>query len=49
VGERPFGHRPGVGTAAAIAHGGLWDPHHTFEFGLGRALDGIGVLIEARG
>jgi hypothetical protein len=24
-------------------------PHHTFEFGLGRVLDGIGVLIEASG
>jgi AcrR family transcriptional regulator len=37
-----------VGTAAAIAYGGLWDPDHTFEFGLERVLDGIGVLIEAR-
>jgi AcrR family transcriptional regulator len=37
-----------VGTAAAIAYGGLWDPDHAFEFGLERVLDGIGVLIEAR-
>ena len=37
-----------VGTAAAIAYGGLWDPDHAFEFGLDRVLDGIGVLIEGR-
>jgi AcrR family transcriptional regulator len=37
-----------VGTAAAIAYGGLWDAGHTFEFGLERVLDGVGVLIEAR-
>ena len=36
-----------VGTAAAIVYGGLWDPHHAFEFGLERVLDGIGVVIEA--
>jgi AcrR family transcriptional regulator len=37
-----------VGTAAAMAYGGLWDPEHTFEFGLERVLDGIEVLIESR-
>jgi AcrR family transcriptional regulator len=46
-GQYPIADR--VGTAAAIAYGGLWDPQHTFEFGLERVLDGIGVLIEARG
>jgi AcrR family transcriptional regulator len=46
AGQFPIADR--VGTAAAIAYGGLWDPDHTFEFGLERVLDGIGVLIEAR-
>jgi AcrR family transcriptional regulator len=37
-----------VGTAASEAYRGLWDPDHTFEFGLQRVLDGIEVLVEAR-
>jgi AcrR family transcriptional regulator len=37
-----------VGTAATEAYRGLWDPDHTFEFGLERVLDGIEVLVEAR-
>jgi AcrR family transcriptional regulator len=37
-----------VGTAASKAYEGLWDPKHTFEFGLQRVLDGIEVLVEAR-
>jgi AcrR family transcriptional regulator len=37
-----------VGTAASTAYQGLWDPEHTFEFGLQRVLDGIGVLVESR-
>jgi AcrR family transcriptional regulator len=37
-----------VGTAAAQAYDGLWDPDHTFEFGLRRVLDGIEVLVQGR-
>jgi AcrR family transcriptional regulator len=37
-----------VGTAATEAYRGLWDPDHTFEFGLERVLDGIEALVEAR-
>jgi AcrR family transcriptional regulator len=37
-----------VGTAASKEYDGLWDPDHTFEFGLQRVLDGIEVLVEAR-
>jgi AcrR family transcriptional regulator len=37
-----------VGTAAAQAYEGLWDPDHAFEFGLERVLDGIEALVEAR-
>jgi AcrR family transcriptional regulator len=37
-----------VGTAASEAYRGLWDPDHTFEFGLERVLDGIEALVEAR-
>jgi AcrR family transcriptional regulator len=37
-----------VGTAAAQAYQGVWDPEHTFEFGLARVLDGIAVLIDSR-
>ena len=37
-----------VGTAAAEAYRGLWDPDHAFEFGLQRVLDGIEVLVESR-
>jgi AcrR family transcriptional regulator len=42
----PVGSR--VGTASSKEYQGLWDPEHTFEFGLGRVLDGIEVLVEAR-
>jgi AcrR family transcriptional regulator len=37
-----------VGTAASKEYQGLWDPGHTFEFGLERVLDGIDVLVESR-
>lgn len=37
-----------VGTAATEAYRGLWDPDHTFEFGLQRVLDGIDALVGAR-
>lgn len=37
-----------VGTAATEAYRGLWDPDHTFEFGLQRVLDGIEALVGAR-
>jgi AcrR family transcriptional regulator len=37
-----------VGTAAAEAYRGLWDPDHAFEFGLERVLDGIEALVESR-
>jgi AcrR family transcriptional regulator len=37
-----------VGTAAAVAYQGLWDPDHAFEFGLQRVLDGIEVLVQGR-
>jgi hypothetical protein len=44
--------RPGVatrvGTAATEAYRGLWDPDHTFEFGLQRVLDGIEALVGTR-
>jgi AcrR family transcriptional regulator len=34
-----------VGTAAGATHGGVVDPHHAFEFGLRRLLDGIEVFV----
>jgi AcrR family transcriptional regulator len=37
-----------VGTAASKEYQGLWDPEHSFEFGLQRVLDGIEVLVESR-
>lgn len=37
-----------VGTAAAAAYEGLWDPDHAFEFGLERVLDGVEVLVQGR-
>jgi AcrR family transcriptional regulator len=37
-----------VGTAASKEYQGLWDPEHSFEFGLQRVLDGIEVLVEER-
>jgi AcrR family transcriptional regulator len=37
-----------VGTAAAQAYEGLWDPDHAFEFGLERVLDGIEALVQGR-
>ena len=37
-----------VGTAASQEYDGLWDPEHSFEFGLERVLDGIAVLVESR-
>jgi AcrR family transcriptional regulator len=37
-----------VSTAATEAYRGLWDPDHTFEFGLQRVLDGIEALVGAR-
>jgi AcrR family transcriptional regulator len=37
-----------VGSAAAEAYQGLWDPDHAFEFGLERVLDGIEALVESR-
>jgi AcrR family transcriptional regulator len=37
-----------VGTAASKEYEGLWDPEHSFEFGLQRVLDGIEVLVESR-
>jgi AcrR family transcriptional regulator len=37
-----------VGTAASKEYQGLWDPDHTFEFGLQRVLDGIEVLVKER-
>jgi AcrR family transcriptional regulator len=37
-----------VGTAATTAYQGLWDAEHSFEFGLGRVLDGIEVLVQGR-
>jgi AcrR family transcriptional regulator len=44
--EFPVGSR--VGTASSEEYQGLWDPEHTFEFGLERVLDGIEVLVERR-
>jgi AcrR family transcriptional regulator len=37
-----------VGTAASKEYEGLWDPEHSFEFGLRRVLDGIEVLVKER-
>jgi AcrR family transcriptional regulator len=37
-----------VGTASSQEYQGLWDPDHSFEFGLERVLDGIEALVEAR-
>jgi AcrR family transcriptional regulator len=37
-----------VGTAASKEYQGLWDPEHSFEFGLRRVLDGIEVLVDER-
>lgn len=36
-----------VGAAAGDQHGSAYDFHHAFEFGLGRLLDGIEVLVGA--
>ncbi|MDQ3988488.1 MAG: TetR/AcrR family transcriptional regulator [Actinomycetota bacterium] len=38
-----------VGTTAGQHHQAPSDPHHAFEFGLHRVLDGIAVLVEQRG
>ncbi|MEU3517750.1 TetR/AcrR family transcriptional regulator C-terminal domain-containing protein [Streptomyces sp. NPDC006654] len=38
-----------VGTAAGTAHGAAYSPAHAWEFGLGRVLDGLAVLVEGRG
>ncbi|MEW2304020.1 TetR/AcrR family transcriptional regulator C-terminal domain-containing protein [Streptomyces sp. NPDC006655] len=38
-----------VGTAAGSAHGAAYSPAHAWEFGLGRVLDGLAVLVEGRG
>lgn len=35
-----------VGQAAGEAHDAAYDAQHAFEFGLGRTLDGLAVLIE---
>jgi AcrR family transcriptional regulator len=37
-----------VGEAAGAALGGAYNADHAYDFGLGRVLDGLGVLIEAR-
>jgi AcrR family transcriptional regulator len=37
-----------VGSAASDAYAGLWDPAHTFEFGLARVLDGVEALVRQR-
>jgi AcrR family transcriptional regulator len=37
-----------VGAAAGEALQAAYDPEYAFEFGLGRVLDGIGVLVESR-
>ncbi len=37
-----------VGTTAGETHGAAYNPEYAFEFGLGRVLDGIAVLIEGR-
>jgi AcrR family transcriptional regulator len=37
-----------VGTAAGEAYGAATDPARAFEFGLGRLLDGVEVLVRAR-
>jgi AcrR family transcriptional regulator len=37
-----------VGTAAGIEQGGAYDPDSAYSFGLERALDGLGALIERR-
>jgi AcrR family transcriptional regulator len=37
-----------VGSAAGEHHNAAYDPHHAFEFGLQRILDGIEVLIQRR-
>ncbi len=38
-----------VGTAAGETQGAAYDPARAFEFGLARVLDGLSVLVEARG
>jgi AcrR family transcriptional regulator len=37
-----------VGAAAGEAYGAAYSDAHAFDFGLGRVLDGLGVLIESR-
>jgi len=37
-----------VGQAAGAAQGGAFEPELAYAFGLGRVLDGLGVLIESR-
>ncbi|GAA4083249.1 MULTISPECIES: TetR/AcrR family transcriptional regulator [Actinomadura] len=46
AGRYPLGSR--IGTSAAKEYGGTIGPEHAFEFGLGRVLDGIEVLIRSR-
>ncbi|GAA2490776.1 TetR family transcriptional regulator [Winogradskya humida] len=42
-GEFPLASR--VGAAAGAAHGSAYDPEHVYEFGLGRVLDGVALVL----
>ncbi len=44
----PTAARVAAGAAAGAAQGGAFDPERAYAFGLGRVLDGLGVLIESR-
>lgn len=37
-----------IGAAAGAAHGSAYSPEHAWDFGLARALDGLGALVDRR-
>jgi AcrR family transcriptional regulator len=37
-----------IGAAAGAAHGSAYSPEHAWAFGLARALDGLGALVDRR-
>ncbi|GGQ86239.1 TetR/AcrR family transcriptional regulator [Couchioplanes azureus] len=48
IDESRFPHAARVGAVTGEAYGSAYEPEQAFEFGLGRVLDGIEVLVEQR-
>jgi AcrR family transcriptional regulator len=44
--ERAYPTAARVGSAAGAAHNAAYEPDHAYDFGLGRVLDGLAVLID---